>query len=419
MAGDQFRAPRGTADILPEDQPYWAYVISTAERLCALYGYQRIDTPTFEDARIFLHGTGTSTDIVQREMYIFKDRGGDEIALRPEGTPNVVRAYLEHGLFNQPQPVKLYYIGPSFRYERPQSGRYREFHQLGLEAIGDADPAIDAELIDYIWQLCAQLGLTGLTVLLNSIGDQNCRPQYVALLRDYYRGRLDQVCADDRIRFEQNPLRMLDCKVPSCQPIIAAAPSITEHLDAACAEHFARVRGYLDELGIPYVVNPRLVRGLDYYTRTVFEVVPEGGGSQSTIVAGGRYDGLVEILGGRPTPGVGFAAGIERIVLNLKRAEISVPPLPAPELYIAYPTLAHRDEAFALCARLRHAGIGALIATGDRSLKAQLRAADRSPARYTLILGGMEGQTVLKDMRTGEQEPIDPERMLERLRQSG
>ncbi|MHB8577296.1 MAG: ATP phosphoribosyltransferase regulatory subunit, partial [Dehalococcoidia bacterium] len=211
-----FKAPRGTADILPDEQPYWRFVTATAERLCALYGYQRIDTPTFEDAGVFVHGTGDATDIVNREMYTFTDRDNRSLALRPEATPNVARAYLEHGLFNLPQPVKLFSIAPAFRYERPQAGRYREHHQLDLEAIGEADASVDAELIDLLWQFYAQVGLTGLTVLLNSIGDQNCRPAYVELLRAYYRDRLDQVCGDDHVRFEKNPLRLLDCKVPSC-----------------------------------------------------------------------------------------------------------------------------------------------------------------------------------------------------------
>ncbi|HZQ38504.1 MAG TPA: histidine--tRNA ligase [Dehalococcoidia bacterium] len=411
-----FQAPRGTADVLPADQPYWQHVIRTAERLCARYGYQRIDTPTFEDAGVFIHGTGESSDIVQREMYLFDDRdGGRTYALRPEFTPNIMRAYLEHGLFNQPQPVKLWTVGPAFRYERPQAGRTRQFHQLDLEAIGEADPAIDAELIDYLWQLYAELGLRDLTVQLNSIGDQNCRPQYVQRLRDYYADKLDQVCKDDRLRFEKNPLRLLDCKVPTCQPVIAGAPTIAEHLCGPCAEHFARLQRYLVALRIRFVVQPRLVRGLDYYTRTVFEFVPEGAGSTGTIGAGGRYDGLMEVLGGEPTPGIGFATGIERIVLNLKKAAIEPPPLATPEVFVAYPTEAQRDQAVLLAAQLRHAGIGALVATGGRSLKAQMKHAGRTSARYAYIVGSGPGESQLRDLNARSQAAIEPEELVARL----
>jgi len=411
-----YKAPRGTADVLPEEQPYWKFVLSTAERLSALYGYQRIDTPTFEEAGIFIHGTGDASDIVTREMYTFEDRSGTLMALRPESTPDIVRAYLEHGLFNRPQPVKLFYVASAFRYERPQAGRMREHHQFGLEAIGDEDPQIDAELIDFLWQFYAALGLRDLSVLLNSIGDRNCRPQYVQLLRGYYAEKLDQVCGEDRQRFEKNPLRMLDCKVPSCQPIIAGAPAIEAHLCEPCREHFERVKRYITELGIRFTVNPRLVRGLDYYTRTVFEVVPRDGGSQGTIGAGGRYDGLVEILGGKPTPGAGFATGIERIVLNLKKLGVEVPPLPGPLVYIAYHSEATRDAATALCGQLRHEGIGALVASGGRSLKAQLRHANRTPCRYALMLGTEPGTTELIDLRVEGRELIEPEAVGARLR---
>lgn len=412
----QFKAPRGTADILPEDQPYWRFVLRTAAELAAVYGYERIDTPTFEEAALFIHGTGESTDIVSREMYLFDDRDHRQMALRPEATPNISRAYLEHGLFNRPQPVKLYTIAPAFRYERPQSGRFREHHQLDLEAIGEEGPAIDAELIDFLWQFYARLGLRDLTVLLNTIGDQNCRPQYVALLRAYYSQHMDEVCGQDKERFEKNPLRMLDCKVPSCQPVIAGAPSIEDHLCGPCAEHFARVRALLDALAIPYRLAPRLVRGLDYYTRTVWEFVPENAGSTGTIGAGGRYDGLMEIIGGKTTPAIGFATGIERIVLNLKKAGVEPPPLPAPRIYVAYNDGAVQDEAAVLAGRLRHAGIGALMATGSRSIKAQLRTADRTPARYAYILAPQPSECELLDLRGDEgRQRVAPDALIEHL----
>lgn len=413
-----FKAPRGTNDILPEQQAYWKYVVSTAERLCALYGYERIDTPMFEDADVFIHGTGGSTDIVRREMYLFEDRDERKLALRPEGTPNTMRAYLEHGLFNQPQPVKLFYISPAFRYERPQAGRMREHHQLGLEAIGEEDPAIDAELVDFLWQFYSQLGIAGLTVLLNSIGDRNCRPDYVALLREYYAVKLHQVCGDDRERFDKNPLRMLDCKVPGCQPIIAGAPSMVDHLCEACEAHFSRVKRYLADLGVPFQIAPRLVRGLDYYTRTVFEFMPENAGRMGTIGAGGRYDGLAEIMGGRPTPGIGFATGIERIVLNLQKVGVQPPQLPAPQVFVIYREAALRELAVTVGGRLRHNRIGALVATGARSEKAQMRSANRSSARYALIIGG-PGESTLLDLRTegAARESIDPVDAVPTLRQ--
>jgi histidyl-tRNA synthetase len=412
----QFKAPRGTQDVLPDDQPYWRFVIRTGEELAGLYGYQRIDTPTFEEAALFIHGTGESTDIVSRAMYLFTDRDKRELALRPEATPNTLRAYLEHGLFNQPQPVKLFTIAPAFRYERPQSGRFREHHQFNVEAIGEADAAIDAELIDLLWQFYARLGLTGLVVLLNSIGDANCRPQYVALLRAYYEQHLDDVCSDDRERFIKNPLRMLDCKVPTCQPLIAAAPTIDQHLCQPCSEHFARLRTLLDAFGIPYRLTPRLVRGLDYYTRTVFEFAPEGAGSTGTVGAGGRYDGLMEVIGGKPTPAVGFATGIERIVLNLKKAGVQPPPLAAPRVYVLYNDQALHDSAAVLCGRLRHAGIGALVATGERSIKAQLRAADRSPAEYAYVLDADANACELLDLRHGGgRVQVAPDALADRL----
>ncbi len=321
----KYQAPRGTQDILPEEQPVWDFVRDTAARLSALFGYGRIETPLFEEASLFTRGVGEVTDIVQKEMYVFKDRGGLELALRPEGTAPVCRAYLEHGMHNQPQPVRLWYWTPIFRYDRPQAGRYRQHHQFGIEAIGEADAAVDAEVIELLWRFYEALGLSGLTLHLNSIGDYKCRPQYLEILRDYYRDKLDLVCEDCRVRFERNPLRLLDCKQERCQPIIAGAPPITDHLCEDCAAHFGDLRSYLDTAGIPVSLNPRLVRGLDYYTRTVFEITPPEEGAQSTIGGGGRYDGLIELLGGRPTPGIGFGTGIERIILNLKRQGVPLP----------------------------------------------------------------------------------------------
>lgn len=406
-----FKAPRGTADILPADQPYWRFVLDTAERLCRRYGYQRIDTPLFEDAALFHRSIGAGTDIVEKETYTFEDRSGDRLTLKPESTAAVCRAYLEHGMHALAQPVKLYYISPSFRYERPQAGRYRQFYQFGYEAIGEADPAVDAEAVSLAWDLYKDVGITGLTVLLNSIGDPACRPVYVDALVTYYRGHLDEICGDCKVRLERNPLRLLDCKVPHDQPIIAGAPKTSDYLCEPCKAHFASTRSYLDALGVPYTIEHRLVRGLDYYTRTVFEVVPaDATGQQTAVGAGGRYDGLIEALGGRPTPGIGFAAGIDRMVLNLKQQGVQVPNPTRPQVYVAHqggePA---RLQALRLAQRLREAGVNTWLGFGDRSLRAQLRHANHLGVVYTAILGEDEVRTrevLLRQMDTGDQEHI-------------
>jgi histidyl-tRNA synthetase len=415
----RYQAPRGTQDILPEDQPYWDWVRETAARLATLFGYGRIDTPVFEPAALFVRTTGEATDIVQKEMYVFRDRGGQELALRPEGTAPVCRAYLERGLQARPQPVRLWYIAPIFRYDRPQAGRYRQHHQFGVEAIGDGSPLLDAEVIELLWRLYEELGLTGLTLRLNSIGDARCRPAYVALLREYYRDKLERVCADCRQRYERNPLRLLDCKQESCQPVIAGAPALTEHLCPECAEHFAQLRACLEGLDIPYELEPRLVRGFDYYTRTVFEVHPPVEGAQAAIGGGGRYDGLIEELGGPPTPAVGFGTGIERIILNLKRQEATPPSVAVPAAFVAYQTPQARLAALRLASRLRREGIAAVLATGDRSLKAQMRQADARGARYALILGQRElaeGTVTVRRLADGHQETVPLEQVAARLR---
>jgi histidyl-tRNA synthetase len=310
---------------------------------------------------------------------------------------------------NLPQPVRLWYWMPNFRYDRPQAGRYREHHQFGAEAIGDDDPAIDAEMIELLWRLYEELGLTGLTLHLNSIGDVNCRPQYLNSLRTYYADKLDRVCDDDRARYEKNPLRLLDCKNVRCQPVIAGAPAFTDHLCHPCAEHFSRLRAYLEELGIAYDIDQRLVRGLDYYTRTVFEVQPLEEGGQSSIGGGGRYDGLIEQLGGKHTPGIGFGTGIERIIINLKRQEIALPEQTELELYVAYQTPAAGAAAFKLASDLRRSGVAAVVASGERSLKAQMRHADSLGARRVAIIGERElaeGSVTLKTLDGGAQETV-------------
>ncbi len=289
-----YQAPRGTFDILPEEQPYWRYVEQKAADICRRYGYQRIDTPTFEDTRLFARSVGEGTDIVEKQMYTCEDRGGSLITLRPEGTASVCRAYLEHGFQNRPQPVKLFYFAPIFRYERPQAGRYREHHQFGCEAIGEADATLDAEVIDMAWKLFLSLGISRLSLQLNSIGCRRCRPAYVAALKEYYAAHAQELCPDCRGRLDRSPLRLLDCKKSTCQPVAEKAPRSVDHLCAECQEHFSRLQKYLNLLNLPFVINHRLVRGLDYYTRTVFEIQPEVEGAQSTLGGGGRYDDLIQ-----------------------------------------------------------------------------------------------------------------------------
>ncbi len=401
-----YRAPRGTSDVLPEEQAYWRHIEQKAVNVCQLYGYQRIDTPTFEDTRLFSRSIGEGTDIVEKEMYTFEDKGGNQLTLRPEGTAPVCRAYLEHGMHNLPQPVKLYYMAPIFRYERPQAGRYREHYQFGYEAYGDGAPTLDAEVIDMAWQFFSSLNLHRLSLNLNSIGCRKCRPGYLATLKDYYSRYAQGLCSDCKVRLERNPLRLLDCKQPLCQEVASSAPKSIDYLCPECDEHFNRLKKYLELLELPFEVNHRLVRGLDYYTRTVFEIQPEAGGAQSTIGGGGRYDDLIEELGGKPTPAIGFAMGMERIALNLKKQGIAIPVLPGPRVFIAYVGDEARDEVVKLAARLRRAGIGAIGVVGGKSLKAQLRQANNFAASYTVIVGEQEvraNTVVLRDMITSEQ----------------
>ncbi len=404
-----YKAPRGTADILPEEQGYWRFVEARASALCRLYGYQRLDTPAFEDFQLFTRSIGEGTDIVTKEMYTFEDRSGNILALRPEGTAPVCRAYLEHGMDNLPQPVKLFYLAAIFRYERPQSGRYRQHYQFGFEAVGDGDPALDAEVIEMAWQFFNSLGLKRIFLFVNSIGCKKCRPRYLDNLKAYYSEHLAGMCSDCKSRFEKNPLRLLDCKKPSCSDASEAAPKSIDFLCRECLAHFEAVVGYLEALKLPFELNHRLVRGLDYYTKTVFEIQPPGEGAQSALGGGGRYDDLVEELGGRPTPAIGFAAGIERVVLNLKKQKIAVPDLTASPVFIAHLGSEAKLEAIKLSSTLRENGIAAIMATGDRSLKGQLRQANSLGSNYTAIIGEDEvksGAVTLRNMKTGEQKAV-------------
>ena len=397
-----YAAPRGTIDILPQDQPYWQYLREHINEVAALFGYHRMDVPIFEETSLFVRGVGEGTDIVDKEMYSFVDKGGRDITLRPEFTAGMVRAYLQHGMKTRPQPVKLFTIGPIFRYERVQAGRYRQHTQFDIECIGELDPAVDLEVMSVAWALYSNLGFQGLSFQLNSTGCPKCRPDYIKNLVEYYAQYEGEICGDCKRRLVRNPLRLLDCKASSCQPIIAAAPHILEHLCPECEEHFAILRSYMDALSRPYTLNYRLVRGLDYYTKTVFEVWAQGIGAQNAVCGGGRYDGLAEILGGDHTPGIGFGSGMERLVLTMKEQGIQVPGLPSPEVTLVYRGQQAKRRALQLLNGLREAGISAAIGFGDRSLKAQLRRASRAETRYALVLGDDElstGRIVLQNMR--------------------
>src|SRR5438874_5006025 len=392
---EQYKTLQGFRDILPEDQPYWHFVEQAVAEVTRLYGYHRIETPILEETGVFQRTVGEGTDIVEHEMYSFDDRADKEgkrtnITLRPEGTAGTVRAYLDHGLYKLPQPVKLFYIGPFFRREKPQAGRYREHHQFGCEALGDNDPAIDAEIIGLLYQFYATLGLKHIRVYINSIGDRNCRPQYIEILKDYYRPLLSECCSDCQVRFYKNPLRLLDCKNPQDQAKIAAAPKISDYLCDACREHFAAVQRFLKLYEVPFEIDPLIVRGLDYYTRTVFEFTSEV--DKLALNGGGRYDGLAELLGGQPTPGIGFGAGIERIIAELKKQGITPPAEERVRAFVVYfgKTVELKEAAVRLVAELRHAGIKTEMSYGDRSPKAQMKQANSSGAAYALIIGENE-----------------------------
>ena len=402
-----FQAPRGTADHLPEEQKYWRYIESKAMDVAARFGFGRIDTPAFENSNLFIRSVGEGTDIVEKEMYSFDDRGGDSITLRAEGTAPVCRAYLEHGMHNLPQPVRLYYFCPVFRYERPQAGRFRQHHQFGVEVLGDADPSVDAEVIEVAWDLMTSLGLNEINLLINSVGDSECRPAYVAKLKEYYSGHQADLCDDCKSRLDRNPLRLLDCKVETCHALGNDAPQSAENLCDDCGEHWAKLLSYLDKMQLPYQIDHRLVRGLDYYTRTVFEVQPVDAGGQSTICGGGRYDGLITELGGRETPGIGFGTGLERLTLNLKRSEVPVPDEPSPLFLVANVGDDARIAALDLSVRLRRAGVGAILSSGTRGLRGQMRQANALNIPFTLILGDDEiekGEVVVRNMESSDQE---------------
>jgi histidyl-tRNA synthetase len=408
-----FEAPRGTHDVLPSEQPLWRLVTSEAERLCSLYGYRPIHTPVFEDTALFARTAGEGSDVVQKEMYTFEDRGGRSLTLRPEATAPIARAYLEHGLHRQGQPVKLYTIATMYRYAAPQRGRYREHWQLSVEAIGSADPAIDAEVIQLYDELLARLGVTSYKLLLNSIGDAKCRPAYVERLTAWLDEHADVLDEDARQKRATNPLRVFDVKNPQVLEALAEAPKIGDALCDECRAHFDAVQAYLEDQAVQFTLSPTLVRGLDYYTRTAFEFVDEAIGAQSSIAGGGRYDGLIEQLGGQPTPGIGFGAGIERLLLSLEAAGVTADEQGI-DVFVAVHEADLKPRVMPLVTELRRRGLRAEVDYGGRSLKGQHTHARRLGAR-AVVEWGLERSVIRRPGQPDEEVPTAE--LAERLKQ--
>lgn len=412
------RAVKGTRDLLPPDTAVWNRVDAIARDVFRAYNYHEIRTPILEETQLFARGVGAETDIVSKEMYTFEDRDGSSLTLRPENTASVIRAYIEHRLDQRPGIQKLYYIGPMFRRERPQKGRYRQFFQIGAEAIGSESPFVDAEVIELVVEILTRAGLQGFTLLLNSVGDHNCRPAFVEKLREALLPVAAQLCTDCQRRTETNPLRVLDCKVPEDQAIINALPSILDHLCDTCNHHFTAVRAHLDSRGIPYEIRPRMVRGLDYYMRTTFEVIHGNLGAQNSVLGGGRYDGLAESLGSPVhSPGIGFSIGEDRLVMTVDQTgaqtegeRLAVFMAPLGEAALLHAGILARD--------LRRAGISVEVAANAK-LKRAMELANKSGARFAVILGDDEiaaGQYSLKDMQSGEQHRVTREELFQKIR---
>lgn len=402
--------PRGTEDVLPKDSKLWQYIENTARGVCDLYGYKEIRTPVFEHTELFQRGVGDTTDVVQKEMYTFEDKGGRSITLRPEGTAGAMRLLLEHGLNNEVMPVKVAYNTSCYRYEKPQAGRLREFHQFGVECYGAASPMADAEMIALAMAVLKALSVEGVSLHINSIGCPTCRAEYHKALKAYFAAHTDELCETCCGRLERNPMRILDCKSPVCSAIAADAPVITDYLCDECAEHYAKVQDYLREAEIPFSTDPHIVRGLDYYTRTVFELVSDALGAQAVVCGGGRYDGLCEEMGGPHLPALGFAMGLERLLMVLRAQNAPFPKEPTCEVYFASMGEQAARRCFAIARSLREGGVAAECDTVGRGLKAQMKYANKIGALYTIVVGDNEletGKAQLKDMQTGEQTEID------------
>lgn len=412
-------APRGTKDILPDTVGDWNYVEGEIRELCRRFGYSEIRTPIFEHTELFQRGIGEGTDVVDKEMYTFTDRGERSITLRPENTASAVRAYLQNKLYAQSNLVKLFYIGSMFRYDRPQAGRMREFHQFGVEALGEANPAVDAEVILLAMNLLEGFGLKDLELSINSVGCPKCRSKYRTMLQDFFRDKLEDLCEDCRSRFERSPLRILDCKKDSDKPYMADAPKITDCLCEECADHFAKLKELLTSAGISFTHDPRLVRGLDYYTKTAFEIKYPPLGAQSAVAGGGRYDGLIEEMGGNPTPAVGFATGLERLLLALESQNLLPEKNRSVDAYVVALGETAQAEGFKLLNSLRQQGLSAAMDFAGRSMKAQMKQANKLGAKYSVILGEdeiAEGVVMLRSMEDSSQAKVPMNQVAEKIK---
>ncbi len=416
-----FQSPKGMNDVLPNVQKYWEKFFKTAKEMAQFYGFETIETPVLESADLFRKGIGLTTDVIEHEMYVLKTKGGDALALRPELTAGSVRAYLENGFQNQPQPVKFFHYGPVFRHEAPQAGRYRQFHQADFDVFGEADPIVDAQVIQIVYAVLCELGFKNLSVRINSIGDKNCWSKYRDELKMYYRNKISRLCKNCKRRYKENPLRMLDCKEEGCVALKASAPNSVDYLDKACHDHFKMVLEFLDELGIPYILDPYLVRGLDYYTRTVCEIVPEDvTGSQITLAGGGRYDYLVSQLGGKLTPAMGISIGIERVINEMRRRDVKVGPIkPRSRVFIAQLGDLAKKKGLKLFEEFRKNNIHVSESFGRDSIKAQLRVADRLGTDLALIIGqkeSLDDTVIFREMQTGVQETIPLEKVTDEVK---
>jgi histidyl-tRNA synthetase len=403
------QVPKGTQDILPDDAPKWYYIENKIREVLTKYGYQEIRTPAFEYTELFIRGIGESTDIVTKEMFTFPDRKERSLTLRPEGTAPVVRAYLENNMDRASKVVKLFYIGSMFRCEKPQAGRFRQFNQFGIEVIGTKSPETDVEVIMAALEIYEELGLKNLEIVINSVGCKKCRVDYIQKLKKFLINKKDLLCLECVERYEKNPLRVFDCKKDSCQKIMETAPMITENLCPECKLHFEEVKSHLDDFKIKYQIDHKLVRGLDYYTKTAFEIVGKGLGAQNAIAGGGRYDDLVEELGGKPTPGVGFAAGIERMIMVMNQQKINWPQPKCIDIFIVKVSAENKDTAFRLLQKIRNSGLSADLDYSNGSLKSQMRIANKIGARYTVIIGEEElskDMVTLRNMQTKEQKKV-------------
>lgn len=413
------KAPRGTKDVLPSESYKWHYLERIIREITELFGYKEVRTPVFEHTELFVRGVGDTTDIVQKEMYTFLDKGNRSITLKPEGTAGVVRAYIEHGLHNLAQPIKMYYITPVFRYENPQAGRLRQHHQFGVEVFGAKEASIDGEIIALAMELFHRLGLKELELNINSIGCPNCRPRYHEVLKKYLEDHLDELCQTCNTRYEKNPLRILDCKNKECGVVVKDAPIILDYLCQECSTHFEELQSFLSAANIDYKVNPMIVRGLDYYTKTVFEIISNQIGAQGTVCGGGRYDGLVKECGGPDTPGAGFGLGLERLLLALESQNLEIPQQEARDVYIVTIGQQARHKAFELLQVMRSNNIMADMDHVGRSVKAQFKYADKANVSWVCILGEEElqnNQIKVRSMKDGSEELVSQDKVVDYLK---